>query len=278
MQNLPQDAASARTATHRIPRGLMLLSVLPSLFLVAPLAALVYSSFSPSQWTEALRGAVLPKALGLSLATTALSLLLILLFGTPFAYLLARHRFPGKRLLDTVIDLPTVLPPAVAGLGLLMTFGRKGVLGPLIGVVGSDIAFTTAAVVIAQCFVAAPFYIRAARAGFESVDPDMEDVAATLGVPDAAIFWRVTVPMALPSLLGGAVMAWARALGEFGATIMFAGNFPGRTQTMPLAVYTELENDLGGALTLALILLLVSCAVLVLPKLALERRSREARA
>ena len=164
-----------------------------------------------------------------------------------------------------------VLPFAVAGIGLLMAFGRRGLLGEPLGVVGVTVPFTTLAVVLAQAFVAAPFYVRAARSAFLDVDQELEIVSRTLGVSDWATFWRVTVPVAFPSLLGGAVMCWARALGKFGATIMFAGSFPGRTQTMPLAIYAALESDLDAALVLSAILTIVSFAVLILLRASLRR-------
>lgn len=252
----------------RLPFGLLALALLPFAFLAAPLVALVLRSLSGEDWIAALTNPLVTQALALSLVTTVLTLALCVIIGTPVAYLLARHRFPGHRLVDTVIDLPMVLPPAVAGLALLMLFGRRGLLGPALETTGIDIAFTASAVVLAQTFISAPFYIRAARAGFESVDPLLERVAATLGETPALVFWRVTVPVALPSLLGGAVMAWARALGEFGATIMFAGNLPGRTQTMPLAIYTALESDLFAALALALLLLVFSFVALIVLKTA----------
>jgi molybdate transport system permease protein len=214
---------------------------------------------------------VVVSALWLSLVTTAATLLLVVLAGTPTAYLLARRDFPGKHLLDTLIDLPMVLPPAVAGVALLMAFGRRGLLGPWLGSIGVELAFTTAAVVLAQAFVAAPFYVRSARAGFAGVDPVLEGVSRTLGASALRTFWRVTVPLALPSLLGGAVMTWARALGEFGATIMFAGNFVGRTQTMPLAVYQSMESDLNVSLTLSTILVVVSFAVLLVFRVLVRR-------
>jgi len=190
------------------------------------------------------------------------SLLLALLLGTPIAYLLARSRARGIVLLDTLLDLPMVLPPTVAGVALLMAFGRRGILGEWFDVVGLQISFTTIAVILAQSFVSAPFYIRAARAGFQSVDQELERVAYTLGHSSLSTFLHVTIPLAFPALLGGAVMAWARALGEFGATIMFAGNMIGRTQTMPLAIYTAMETDLTAALVLSLILIAVSFGVL----------------
>jgi molybdate transport system permease protein len=164
-----------------------------------------------------------------------------------------------------------VLPPAVAGIGLLMAFGRRGIFGPTLEALGITLSFTTAAVVLAQTFVAAPFYVRAARSGFLAVDRELELVAHTLGVSYWATFWRVTVPVALPSLLGGAVMCWARALGEFGATIMFAGSFQGRTQTMPLAIYGALETDLDAALVLSAILVAISFLVLFLLRQGVAR-------
>jgi molybdate transport system permease protein len=164
-----------------------------------------------------------------------------------------------------------VLPPAVAGIGLLMAFGRRGLVGEPLAGVGVTIGFTTAAVVLAEFFVAAPFYVRAARSAFGAVDPELEIVSRTLGVSNWGTFWRVTVPVAFPSLVGGAVMCWARALGEFGATIMFAGSFPGRTQTMPLAIYAALESDLDAALALSAILVVVSFGILLLLRLAVGR-------
>ena len=210
-------------------------------------------------------------ALRLSLLTTGLTLVATVVLGTPVAYLLARRPFPGRAWVDTLIDLPMVLPPAVAGVALLMAFGRRGLLAPLLNPLGIELAFTTAAVVLAQSFVAGPFYVRAARAGFAAVDPVLEGVSRTLGVSALATFWRVTVPLALPALLGGAVMSWARALGEFGATIMFAGNFVGRTQTMPLAVYQAMETDLNVSLTLSTILVVVSFAVLLVFRTVVRR-------
>ncbi|MGI5837097.1 MAG: ABC transporter permease [Chloroflexota bacterium] len=265
----------AETRWHRqAPWGLLALSVLPSLFLVGPLAALAWRALPSGRWMEAFGNPIVGQALGLSLTTTMGSLALVVTLGTPMAYLLARYSFPGRRLLDTLIDLPMVLPPAVAGLSLLLLFGRNGLLGPFLKEAGLEVAFSTTAVLLAQAFVAGPFYIRSARAGFESVDPQLERVAATLGESDAQIFWRVTVPLAFPSLLSGAVMTWARALGEFGATIMFAGNLPGRTQTMPLAVYTAMESDLWAALTLALLLVVLSLVAMVLLRIAARTMRR----
>jgi molybdate transport system permease protein len=234
-----------------------------TLLILVPVLAIFVRVLPQDQFWAIARRPVVVEALRLSLETTAITLAFAIGFGTPLAFLLARYRFPGKTLLDSLIELPMVLPPAVAGLGLLMAFGRRGLFGPFLASMGITIGFTTAAVIVAQVFVAAPFYVRAARSGFLSVDRELEHVSHTLGVSRWATFWRVTVPVAFPSLLGGAVMCWARALGEFGATIMFAGSFQGRTQTMPLAIYGALESDLDAALVLSAILVAVSFAVLV---------------
>ena len=202
-------------------------------------------------------------ALQLSLVTATLATGLAVVLGTPVAYILARRQFAGSTALDILIDLPLVLPPAVAGIALLAAFGRSGLLGGALGALGISLPFTTAAVVVAQTFVAAPFYIRAAKSGFAAVDPRLEQISATLGESTVGTFFRVTLPLARNSLLGGAIMAWARALGEFGATILFAGNFAGRTQTMPLAIYSALQTDLNTALVLATVLMTVSFGLLL---------------
>jgi molybdate transport system permease protein len=248
----------------RIPLALAAVSLIPVAFLALPVAALVWRSVTTGHWLEAVAGPMVGRALALTLTTTLTSLVVTVLLGTPLAYLLARYRFPGRRMLEMLVDLPMVLPPAVAGLALLMAFGRRGLLGGFLESTGIDLAFTTAAVVFAQCFVSAPLYIRAARAGFADIDPELEEIAETLGASKLGVFRHVTVPLAFPGLFCGAVMAWARALGEFGATIMFAGNFPGRTQTMPLAVYTALESELSEALALAVLLLALSTVVLAI--------------
>lgn len=201
-------------------------------------------------------------ALRLSLVTASISSGLAVIFGTPVALLLARETFAGKTALNALIDLPMVLPPAVAGLALLMAFGRRGLLGPALSAFGVELPFTTAAVVIAETFVAAPFYIRAAKSGFSGVDPSLEQMSALLGISGTRTFFRITLPLAAPSLVGGLLMTWARAVGEFGATIMFAGNFQGTTQTMPLAIYIGLQTNLDSALALSLILIAVSFFIL----------------
>ncbi|GAC1309470.1 MAG: ABC transporter permease [Vulcanimicrobiaceae bacterium] len=240
-------------------------------FIVLPLAGLVFR-LAPHQLWAALATPAALAALRLSLETTTLSLALTVALGTPLAYALARGTFVGKRLVDAVVDLPIVVPPAVAGLGLLLVFGRAGLLGPALSGLGVQLSFTTAAVVMAQLFVASPFYVRGARAGFASVDRTLEAASATLGMGPLRTFALVTVPLALPALLGGVVLSWARALGEFGATIMFAGNLGGISQTLPLAVYLDLEaGDIDGATALAVALIAISLCV-VFGLRTLERR------
>lgn len=245
-------------------------------FILVPLIAVFARAPVGSEFIDTLSSDIVQQALLLSLTTTALSLAVTVVAGTPVAYLLARHRFRGHALIDTIIDLPMVLPPAVAGVALLMAFGRRGLLGPTLSTVfGLEIPFTTTAVVLAQIFVSAPFYVKSAKSGLEAVDQNLEQVAATLGASRLEIFRSVTVPLALPALLGGMVMAWARALGEFGATIMFAGNFIGRTQTMPLAIFQTLESgDLDSTLTLSIILIVVSFSVLFIFKLLTSYAAR----
>jgi molybdate transport system permease protein len=270
----PERLLPGRGQAPIVPVRTILL-LLPGLCIVAFLALPLLAIFlkvlpQPDLW-QTLQQPLVTNALRLSLITSLSSLFLAVLFGTPVAYLLARHRFRGADVVETLLDLPMVLPPTVAGVALLMTLGRRGLLGPWLDAVGIQIGFTTVAVVLAQSFVSLPFYIRAAQAGFRSVDPELERVAHTLGVSSLRTFLRVTVPMAFPALLSGAVMAWARALGEFGATIMFAGNLSGRTQTMPLAIYLAMESDLPAALALSALLILVPFTVLLLMRAFLSR-------
>lgn len=248
----------------RFNPGRMLFIAMASLlvlFLALPLIALFLRALPLG--AEAWMGENTLAALQLSLVTATLSTLVALLIGTPVAYLLARENFAGKAVVDTLVDLPMVLPPAVAGIALLMAFGRRGLLGPPLSAIGIELPFTTAAVILAQTFVAAPFYVRSARVGFATVDRKLEQLSALLGVSNFKTFVRITLPLAAPSLLSGLLMTWARALGEFGATIMFAGNFPGRTQTMPLAIYSGLESNLDSALALSVILIVVSFGILI---------------
>jgi molybdate transport system permease protein len=213
-------------------------------------------------------------ALRLSVVSSLTALVVILVIGTPVAWMLSRYELPAHRLLDALIDLPIILPPAVAGIALLAAFGRRGLLGDELNALGITVGFTTTAVVIAQIFVGAPFYIRTARTGFARLNPEIEEAAADLGASPMRVFWRVVLPMARSSLAAGAVLAWARALGEFGATIMFAGNRPGVTQTMPLAIYERFQaGDLPTALLLSTVLLVGSAVLLVVVRMLGEAGS-----
>jgi molybdate transport system permease protein len=233
------------------------------LFLALPVVALLLRTLASGALGFAGTPIVLD-ALRLSLSTTAISLVITVCLGTPLAFVLSRRRFRGVGLIETVIDLPIVLPPSVAGLALLLVFGRRGYLGEPVANAGLDIAFTTVAVVLAQVFVAAPFFIRAARAGIASVDADLEDAARVDGASERQIARFVSLPLAAPALAAGLVMSWARALGEFGATIMFAGNLEGRTQTLPLAVYSEFQSgSVDRSIAAAAILVVAAAGVLV---------------
>ena len=221
--------------------------------LVFPLVGLLFAS-GPSDIAEALSHPLFGPALWLSLKTSLLSLLILIITGIPLAWWLSQSTSSWSRFLETVTELPVVLPPAVVGLGLLLTFGKGGMLAPFLDTFGITLPFTTAAVVTAQTVVAAPFFIQAAIGAFRQQAPDLQLVARTLGATQQRYFWTIALPMAMPGLLAGAILAWARALGEFGATLLFAGSRPSLTQTMPLAIYTALESDVNVALALALVL------------------------
>jgi molybdate transport system permease protein len=203
-------------------------------------------------------------ALRLSLVTATLATGVSLLLGVPLAWLLARTRFPGRKFARALVTVPLVLPPVVGGVALLLVFGRRGLLGGwLDATFGISLPFTTAGVVVAETFVAMPFLVISVEGALRGADARYEEAAATLGASPWTVFRRVTLPLIAPGVAAGAVLCWARALGEFGATITFAGNFPGRTQTMPLAVYLALEQDLDATIVLSLVLLGVSVAILV---------------
>ena len=265
----PQHHAARDTPTSRMmPRGLDSVVIAAAavlvLFLVLPIGALIWRTVQDAGAFDQETREILWDALRLSLVTSLISLALIVMLGTPLAYILVRRRFRGRRLLDTLIDLPIVLPPAVAGIALLMAFGRQGVIGSWLDAVGITVGFTTTAVVMAQTFVAAPFYVRSARAGLATVATDIEDAARVDGATSWVVFRDITVPLALPGIAAGMVLAWARALGEFGATIMFAGNFQGVTQTMSLAIYGRFTaGDLPTALLLSALLLAMSLIILL---------------
>ena len=241
------------------------------LFLTIPLFVVIVQALDNGLVEQFSRPTV-AQAIRLSLITTLISLLLTTILGTPLAFWLARGRMHGRAVIETLLDLPIVLPPAVAGLALLITFGRRGVFGPILAQLNISLPFTTLAVVMAQTFVAAPFYIRSAQIGFASVPREIEEGASDLGADPWHVFRHVTFPLARRALLSGVILSGARALGEFGATILFAGNFVGRTQTMPLAIYIGFEVDLNVALTLAVILICFSFLTLVIVKGILHRR------
>ena len=233
-------------------------------FVGTPLVAMLWRAIESGALGDDLTSPLVVNAMRLSAITSTLTLILAVVFGTPVAYLLARRDFPCKAVVDLLIDLPIVLPPTVAGVALLVAFGRRGIIGEHFDTIGLELAFTTAAVVLAQLFVSAPFYVRTAKAGFESVSPQFEGVAATLGASPLRIFWRVVLPLAWPSLLAGAILCWARALSELGATLIFAGNFTGRTQTMPLAIISAFEAGRPIEVSIALAVILVVAAAVLL--------------
>ncbi len=236
------------------------------LFLTLPILALIVRALQNQAWENTPISAI-PDAIWLSFVTTSITVILTLVFGTPLAYLLARWRLPLRRLIGVLVELPIVLPPAVAGLALLIAFGRRGLFGGLLTNVGISLPFTTFAVIMAQCFVAAPFYIRAAQVGFAGVPRDLEDAARVDGADRLALFVYITLPLAGRALGAGIVLSWARALGEFGATILFAGSLQGRTQTMPLLIYNVIERDIDAAIWTGLILIGLAMVALVISHL-----------
>ncbi len=275
MIGAPARRRGRRTAVD--PRLVSVAAVLV-LFLGLPVATLVGRSLTGDALGTVSSSAVVLDALTLSLGTTAVSLVLTVALGLPLAWLLARRRFRGSGLVETIVDLPIVLPPSVAGLGLLFVFGRRGLLGEPLAVFGLTIPFTTVAVILAQVFVAAPFFVRSARAGLAAVDRDLEDAGRTDGASELQVLRWLTVPLAAPALAAGIVMSWARALGEFGATIMFAGNVEGRTQTLPLVVYAEFQGgELDRSIAAAAVLVTAAFGVLVAVRALRWGRALDAR-
>jgi molybdate transport system permease protein len=271
-KNLSEATNGAQTVTRWVENAWRI-TTLPLILLFLLPIVMLFTRITPQTLMEYLTGKTVLQAMSLSLRTTLTSLALILLLGTPLAYLMGRHQFRYKKALDTLIDLPTVLPPSVAGVALLMTLGRRGLIGGWLEDIGIEVAFSTAAVVIAQTFIAAPFYVRAAALGFASIDDEIEQAAQLDGASRWQIFRYVILPLSRFALLSGGMMSWARALGEFGATMIFAGNFPGRTQTMPTAIYLGFERDLESALTLSVILVMISFISLLLIKLLVSRET-----
>ena len=238
--------------------GLALLAVL-----VLPLLALALAS-SPAELAAGVRHSLFLPALSLSARTTLVSLVIVLITGTPLAWWLAVTASRTARVIELLVVLPIVIPPAVLGVALLQGFGRSGLLGPPLAFLGLQLPFTTTAVVLAQVVVSAPFYVESAAIAFRKVDVDLMLVARTLGASSSAAFFRVAIPVALPGLLGGAALSCARSIGEFGATLLFAGNLPGTTQTMPLAIYMALESDVRVALAISLVLAAIGLVLLFL--------------
>jgi len=231
-------------------------------FISLPILSLVIWTVSEQSW-RAMASPVALDALLLSARTTAVTMGIIFVVGTPAAFVLARAEFLGKRLVNTLVDIPAVLPPSAAGIALLLAFGRMGLLGEHLRVLGIQLSFTTAAVVMAELFVAMHFYVRQAEVGFARINRDVEEAAMVDGASRAKVFSKITIPLAFPALVAGAVTAWARALGEFGGTIIFAGSFRGVTQTMPLAIYGTLETDFDAAVALSVLVLGFSFAIIV---------------
>jgi molybdate transport system permease protein len=242
-------------------------------FISLPLLSLVIWTVDEGSW-QAMTSPVAVDALLLSARTTAISMLIILVVGTPAAFVLARAEFRGKRLVDTLVDIPAVLPPSAAGIALLLAFGRMGLIGEHLRVLGIELSFTTAAVVTAELFVATHFYVRQAAVGFGRIDRNVEEAAMVDGANRTKVFLKITIPLAFPALVAGAVTAWARALGEFGGTIIFAGSFRGITQTMPLAIYGTLESNFDAAVALSVLVLGFSFVVILVARF-LTRRAAE---
>jgi molybdate transport system permease protein len=257
-------------SSTRLPRGSDTLTsglAVASLALLAgfvslPLLNLIVWTVDKGAW-RAMGSPVAVDALLLSVRTTAMTMAILLLVGTPAAYVLARADFRGSRVINILIGIPVVLPPSAAGIALLLAFGRLGLVEQYLNVVGITLSFTTAAVVMAEVFVAAPFYVRQAATGFGAVDRRIEEAALVDGASRSTVFFKVTVPLAFPALVAGTLTAWARALGEFGATIIFAGSFRGVTQTISLAIFAEFQRDLDAAVALSVLVLGFAFAVIL---------------
>ena len=264
-EGAPRAAVQPVRTRRRDPGhlGVIGLAVVFALFLGLPVVALFVRAVLGGRLVETLGQPVIIDALVLSLVTTAISLVLTVILGTPLAYLLARRRFRGASLVETIVDLPIVLPPSVAGLALLLLFGRRGFVGSTLSGLGIDLAFTIWAEMLAQIFVSAPFYIRSARSGFAAVERDLEDAARVDGATETGVLRHITLPLASAALGAGLVMTWARSLGEFGATILFAGNIEGQTQTLPLVVYSQFQESLDASVAAAAVLVLVAFGLLV---------------
>jgi molybdate transport system permease protein len=256
-----------RTRGHWL---LVVTGALLVLFLAAPILGLACSTSLGELWAGLHHPLVWP-ALRLSLSTTSASLLLVVAFGTPLSWTLARATGRFARAVEVLVQVPAVIPPAVAGVAMLLAFGRRGWLAGWLYPKGRSAAFTTLAVIMAEVFVSAPFFVQATTSAFRRVDENCLAVARTLGASPLRVFYRIGLPLAIPGLLAGAAMSWARSLGEFGATLMFAGNLTGKTQTLPLAIYTAFESDLRAAQALSLLLVIVAFVVLLFVRALLAR-------
>jgi len=255
-------------------RALVLSGAVLVLFLALPLVALLLST-SLTDFRDGLQHPLVWPALRLSLFTTLCSLVLVVGFGTPLSWTLSQARGRWARAVETAVQLPIVIPPAVAGIALLLAFGRRGAFSGWLYPQGHSLTFTTAAVVIAEVFVSAPFFVQAATSAFRRIDPELLIVARSFGATPWRVFLRVALPLAAPGVVAGAAMSWARSLGEFGATLMFAGNLQGETQTLPLAIYTALESDLRAAQALSVVLMGVAFTLLLVVRAALRRATVE---
>ncbi len=265
---VPVAGTGVASARRRGPSlgelSLRAIAGLTALFLGLPVVVLMVRAFAENAFATAITSPAVLDALWLSLLTTSVSLVLTVVLGLPLAFVLARRAFRGKAWIETIVDLPIVLPPSVAGIALLFAFGRRGVFGDALFAFGIAIPFTTIAVVLAQTFVSMPFFIRSARTGIVGVDRDLEDAARVDGAAERQLFRSITIPLASSALAAGLVLSWARALGEFGATIMFAGNLQGSTQTLPLLVYSEFQGtSLEASIAAATILILAAFGVLI---------------
>lgn len=243
-----------RSKDRAVKVGMSVLAITLWLLLFVPIVALIWRALNFDFYYQ-VDYRVVAESVWLSLQTSLISLVLIFLMGTPLAYGLANYEFPFKSFFSLFIEMPIVMPPVIAGLALLSSFGRAGLFGPVLEWLGWSIPFTTPAVILAQVFVSSPFYVRAAQSGFSAINREIQEAAAVDGADRWTVFWRIVFPISMNSLFSGMMLSWARSLGEFGATILFAGNLTGRTQTMPLLIYSKLESDLGGAFLTALILL-----------------------
>lgn len=240
------------------------------LFISLPFIGL-FLNITPVSFLQNLNKVQVTQAINISFSSASITTLIALIFGMPVAYLIAKQKNPFFRFVDTMMDLPTVLPPAVAGIALLMTFGRNGLVGIWLAEAGISITFTQVAVILAQTFVAVPLFVKSATIGFAAIDPEIRQAAALDGANRWQTFMYVILPLSWASIVSGAMLTWARALGEFGATLIFAGNLPGRTQTMPLAIYLGFESNLQSALSMAVILIAISFITLMLVKIVLYR-------